>query len=111
MIMATVLFSQAQNTLEGIIQDADLDNIGTKDAFSFSQALLRELRDIAHIEVTDCAYWQFTYRVHNNFSFHTRVAQVERNRQKALNIKHLEAYLTMFECEVPRGYDNLDKIV
>ena len=111
LIMATVLFSHAKNTLEGIIQDADLDNIGTESAFAFSQSLLRELREVAHIELSDCAYWQFTYRVHNNFSFHTHTAQNERNRQKVLNVKHLESYLTMLDCEVPRGYDNLDKIV
>ena len=31
--MATVLFSKPKTLLEEIIQDADLDNIGTKEEF------------------------------------------------------------------------------
>lgn len=37
MIMATILFSQPANILESIIQDADLDNIGTRESFISSQ--------------------------------------------------------------------------
>lgn len=110
-IMATVLFSKANTLLEGIIQDADLDNIGTKLSFSFSQNLLKELRDIAGTEVSDCTYWQFTYRVHTNFQFHTRTAKRERNKQLSRNIRHLASYLEMLECEVPKEAGNLEKIV
>ena len=45
-IMATVLFSTPRTHLEMIIQDADLDNIGTKAEFIFSQNYLTELRTI-----------------------------------------------------------------
>lgn len=110
-IMATVLFSKPNTILEGIIQDADLDNIGTKDSFTFSQNLLKELRSIAGTEVSDCTYWQFTYRVHANFHFYTKTARHEREKQLARNVKHLKAYLEMLECEVPRDIGNLEKIV
>lgn len=110
-IMATVLFSKAKNILEGIIQDADLDNIGTKDSFQFSQSLLKELREIAGTEVSDCTYWQFTYRVHTNFQFYTKTAKRERNKQLVRNIRHLASYLEMLECEVPKETGNLEKIV
>lgn len=111
MIMATVLFSQPKNILEEIIQDSDLDNIGTKDSFECSRALFREIREIAHVEVQECVFWQFTYKVHKNFHFHTHSAQKERNRQLSLNLKHLNAYLQMLECEIPEETGNLERIV
>lgn len=45
-IMATVLFSTPRNHLEMIIQDADLDNIGTKAEFVTSQKYLVEVRTV-----------------------------------------------------------------
>ncbi len=111
MIMATVLFSQPKNILEEIIQDSDLDNIGTKESFECSRALFEEIRNIAHIEVQECTFWQFTYKVHKNFQFHTKTAQKERNKQLALNLKHLNAYLHMLGCEIPEETWNLERIV
>lgn len=45
-IMATVLFSTPHTHLEKIIQDADLDNIGTKAEFVYSQNYLSEIRTV-----------------------------------------------------------------
>ncbi len=45
-IMATVLFSKPKSHLQEIIQDADLDNIGTHEEFYYSQRYLTELRII-----------------------------------------------------------------
>ena len=45
-IMATVLFSKPKTHLQEIIQDADLDNIGTHEEFYYSQRYLVELRTI-----------------------------------------------------------------
>ena len=109
--MATVLFSKSKTKLQDIIQDADMDNIGTKDAYEYSRALLEEIRHVAGVEVSDCTYWQFTYKVHTSFHFHTKTADHERSRQLVLNIQHLEAYLEMLECEVPKGYISLERIV
>lgn len=110
-IMATVVFSKPQNILEEIIQDSDLDNIGTKDSFRNSQLLEKEIHEIEKTTVTECAFWQFTYRIHANFQFHTRTARSERNKQKELNLKLIEAYLKMLHCEVPYNYDLVEKIV
>ena len=44
--MATVLFSTPKTHLQNIIQDADLDNIGTKEEFFYSQRMLEELRHV-----------------------------------------------------------------
>lgn len=94
-IMATVLFSKPKNVLEEIIQDSDLDNIGTKMSFQNSLFLQKEIQEIGKIHVTDCAFWQFTYRIHNNFEFNTRTARSEREAQKKLNRELVEAYLKM----------------
>ena len=58
-IMATVLFSKPKSHLEEIIQDADLDNIWTKEEFFYSQNYLKEIRTIGGVDMPDCAYWQF----------------------------------------------------
>ena len=110
-IMATVLFSKPKNILEEIIQDADLDNTGTKQAFENSQALERELIEFGSIEIPKCAFWQFTYRVYSTVSFHTKVANYERKKQKKLNIELLKSYLKMLECEVPQENDYIEKII
>lgn len=100
-IMATVLFSKAKTHLEKIIQDADLDNIGTKSEFFYSQRLLEELRIIGHMETSDCAYWQFVYTLLTKYKFHTKTAKQERHDQQVLDIEHLDKFLTMMGCEVP----------
>lgn len=101
-IMATVLFSKPKTHLEKIIQDADLDNIGTKDEFFYSQHLLNELRTIGHMETSDCAYWQFVYTLLTKYKFHTKTAKHERHEQQLRDVDHMEKFLTMMGCEVPR---------
>jgi len=94
-IMATVLFSKPKTHLEKIIQDADLDNIGTREEFFYSQRLLEELRMIGHMETSDCAYWQYVYTLLTEYKFHTKTAKHERHDQQILDIEHLEKFLTM----------------
>lgn len=101
-IMATVLFSKPKTHLEKIIQDADLDNIGTKDEFFYSQRLLEEIRLIGHMETSDCAYWQFVYTLLTKYKFHTKTAKNERHDQQLRDVEHMEKFLTMMGCEVPR---------
>jgi hypothetical protein len=100
--MATVLFSKPKTHLEKIIQDADLDNIGTKDEFFYSQRLLEELRTVGHMETSDCAYWQFVYTLLTKYKFHTKTAKSERHDQQMRDVEHMEKFLSMMGCEVPR---------
>lgn len=110
-IMATVLFSEPKTHLEKIIQDADLDNIGTKEEFFYSQRLLEELRMIGHTETSDCAYWQFVYTLLTRYKFHTDTARSERHDQQILDIEHLEKFLTMMGCDVPKQEkDNMHQV-
>lgn len=100
-IMATVLFSKPQTHLECIIQDADLDNIGTKSEFFFSQRMLEELRTIGWVEISDCSYWQFVFTLLTKYKFHTDTAKNERHDQQLRDVDHMEKYLTMIGCEIP----------
>lgn len=102
LIMATVLFSKPKTHLENIIQDADLDNIGTKHEFFYSQRLLEEIRTIGKAEISDCAYWQFVYTLLTRYKFHTETAKSERHDQQKLDIEHLEKFIRMIGCEVPQ---------
>ncbi len=100
-IMATVLFSKPKTHLEKIIQDADLDNIGTKNEFSYSQRLLVEIRTIGHMETSECAYWQFVYTLLTKYKFHTKTAKNERHDQQLRDVEHMEKFLSMMGCEIP----------
>ena len=99
--MATVLFSKPKNLLEEIIQDADLDNIGTKEEFYYSLDYLDEIRRIGKIEMPDCSYWQFVYTLLTKYKFHTPTAKKERHTQQLLDVEHMEKFLNMMNCEVP----------
>ncbi len=100
-IMATVLFSTPRTHLEKIIQDADLDNIGTKSEFIYSQRYLTELRTVGGKDISDFAYWQFVYKLLTKYKFHTETAKTERFEQQVRDIEHMEKYLTMIGCEIP----------
>ena len=100
-IMATVLFSKPKTHLECIIQDADLDNIGTKSEFFYSQRMLEELRTIGNAEIGDCSYWQFVYTLLTKYKFHTDTAKQERHEQQLRDVEHMEKYLSMIGCTVP----------
>lgn len=100
-IMATVLFSTPHSLLEMIIQDADLDNIGTKHEFITSQRYLTELRTVGGKDISECAYWQFVYKLLTKYKFHTETAKAERHEQLLRDIDHMEKYLLMIGCEIP----------
>lgn len=102
-IMATVLFSKPRTHLQCIIQDADLDNIGTNEEFIFSQRYLQELRTIGKTEIGDCAFWQFVYTLLTRYKFHTETAKKERHNQQVLDVQHMETYLTMIGCGIPKA--------
>lgn len=106
-IMATVLFSRPRTKIECIIQDADLDNIWTKEEFFYSQQYLKELRTIGKVKVSDCVFWQFVYRLLTKYKFHTHTARSERQEQQRLDIMHTEKYLEMLGCDVPSIHENV----
>lgn len=99
--MATVLFSTPHTHLENIIQDADLDNIGTKAEFTYSQRYLVEIRTVGGKDISECAYWQFVYKLLTKYKFHTDTAKSERHEQQVRDVEHMEKYLTMIGCEIP----------
>ncbi len=101
-IMATVLFSVPHTLLEEIIQDADLDNIGTREEFYFSLDYYDELKLIGKADIPDCAYWQFVFTLLTKYKFHTETAKRERHEQQMKDIDHMEKFLPMLGCEVPR---------
>lgn len=110
-IMATVLFSKPKTHLECIIQDADLDNIGTKSEFIYSQRYLDEIRRIGNTEISECAYWQFVYKLLTKYKFHTETAKIERHDQQIRDIEHMEKYLMMIGCEIPHVEpDNMHEV-
>lgn len=100
-IMATVLFSKPKTHLEEIIQDADLDNIGTKEEFYYSLDYLDEIRKIGHVDMPDCSYWQFVYTLLTRYKFHTKTAKAERRDQQLRDVDHMEKFIAMIGCELP----------
>jgi hypothetical protein len=100
--MATVLFSNPHTLLEEIIQDADLDNIGTREEFYYSLDYYDELKIIGKADIPDCAYWQFVYTLLTKYKFHTATAKRERHDQQMKDVEHMEKFLPMIGCEVPQ---------
>lgn len=101
-IMATVLFSKPHTLIEEIIQDADLDNIGTKEEFYYSLDYYDELKLIGKADIPDCSYWQFVYTLLTKYKFHTKTAKRERHEQQMRDIEHMEKFLPMIGCSVPQ---------
>ena len=99
--MATVLFSKPKTHLEEIIQDADLDNIGTKEEFYYSLDYLDEIRKIGHVDMPDCSYWQFVYTLLTRYKFHTKTAKSERRDQQLRDVDHMEKFIAMIGCDLP----------
>ena len=100
-IMATVLFSKPKTHIQEIIQDADLDNIGTHEEFYYSQRYLTELRTIWGVDISDCSYWQFVYTLLTKYKFHTKTAKKERHDQLMRDIEHMEKFINMIGCTLP----------
>jgi predicted metal-dependent HD superfamily phosphohydrolase len=98
-ILATILFSEPKTLLEKIIQDSDLDNLGTAQEFEYSQKYLEELRIIGKSDISERAYWEFVYNLLWHYRFHTDKAQSERSIQQQKNIEHMKKYLMMINQE------------
>ena len=95
LIQATVLFSDANDILEGIIQDADLDNLGRKDCFIKTLLVRKELITINHMDMPKRKWLSFTYNLMRNYHYKTSTAQSEREVTQNLNIKKLEEKIAL----------------
>lgn len=95
LIRATVLFSDANDILEGIIQDADLDNLGRKDCFIKTLLVRKELITINHMDMPKRKWLSFTYNLMRNYHYKTSTAQSEREVTQNLNIKKLEEKIAL----------------
>jgi hypothetical protein len=75
LILSTVLFSEAHDLLESIIQDADLDNLGRKDCFIKTLLVRKELNIIAHMDIPKTKWLEMSYNLIRKFSYKTATAR------------------------------------
>jgi len=90
LIFATVLFSEAHDILEGIIQDSDLDNLWRKDCFVKTLLVRKELNTIAHMKTPKRKWMEFSYNLIWTYQYRTSTARWERNEIKTINTQRLE---------------------
>ncbi|EKD44613.1 MAG: metal-dependent phosphohydrolase [uncultured bacterium (gcode 4)] len=95
LIVATVLFAEAHDLLEGIIQDADLDNLGRKDCFIKTLLVRKELITIGHMELSKRKWLDFTYNLIRTYQYKTPTAQGERDALRLSNLKKLEQKIAL----------------
>lgn len=95
LIRATVLFAPAQDHLEGIIQDADLDNLGRKDCFIKTLLVRKELTTIGKRDIPKQKWLEISYNLLRTYSYRTITAQLERNDIRNINIEKFEKKLHM----------------
>jgi HD superfamily phosphodiesterase len=91
LIYVTIPNTPVNTLLEGIIQDADLDNFGRDDCFAKMYAVEEELR--VHSDLTTKEIYDIFLDLHSNITFKSPTAQKERNTKKEENrIQFLEIY-------------------
>jgi len=95
LIFSTVLFTEAHDLLESIIQDADLDNLGRKDCFIKTLLVRKELNTIAHINISKAKWLEISYNLMRKFTYRTATAKWERNMLKKINTLKLEEKITI----------------
>ena len=98
-ILSTVLFSRANNLAERIIQDADLDNIGRRDAISKTILMYHELHFIGRLDISARQWLETTRHLLKRFRFHTETSRAERDAIREVNISLLEALLRKVDTE------------
>ncbi len=90
LILSTVLFSEAHDILEGIIQDADLDNLGRKDCFVKTLLVRKELNTVANMNVSKIKWLEISYNLIRTYKFRTPTAKFERDTLQNINIEKLK---------------------
>lgn len=89
-IMATELWTKANNILEQIIQDADLDNLGRGDCIENTIKLREEIRLVTWNDIPLRNWLTSSYMLLKNHKFQTLTSFVERSAKKEENIRKLE---------------------
>lgn len=90
LIRATTLFSEAGNILEGIIQDADLDNLGRRDCFIKTLLVRKEFITVTNLPMPKKKWLEMSYNLIQNYHYRTLTSQVERAQIKNLNAQKLK---------------------
>lgn len=85
LIMATILFTEARDHLESIIQDADLDNLGRKDCFVKTLLVRKELTSIGHVEMPKSRWMEISYNLLMQYNYRTVTSQSERGEIQNIN--------------------------
>jgi len=75
--------------LEGIIQDADLDNLGRKDCFIKTLLVRKELNSIASMNISKKKWLEISYNLLRTYQYRTTTAQGERDIIKNINTEKL----------------------
>lgn len=92
-IDATKLDQVPRNILENVINDADLYNLGTPEAFDNSEKLREEWAHFLHQEYSEEAWTELNYNFFKESRFYTTFAQEHLNEQKKKNVKKLKKRL------------------
>ncbi|MBN1919790.1 MAG: HD domain-containing protein [Anaerolineae bacterium] len=92
MIMATHMPQAAQNQLEALLCDADLDSLGREDFFDTNRRLRMELM-VHDKPVPQEAWIRAQLQFLAGHSYHTAAARTLRNTRKQQNIQVLEETL------------------
>lgn len=93
LIISTILFSEASDLLEGIIQDADLDNLGRKDCFIKTLLVRKEITSIGAMEISKERWMEISCNLLQKYNYRTVTAQIERNEIKSINLQKFEEKL------------------
>lgn len=94
-IMATTLWDKANNILEQIIQDADLDNLGRNDCIGNTINLRKEILLVTWNDIPLREWLMSSYLLLKNHKFQTLTSYSERNTKKEENIKKLEMKISL----------------
>ena len=93
-ILATIVFSVANNKSEEIIQDADFDNLWRRDFMVKSLLVKKELNIIVWKDIKIKDWMNSTYNLMRKQSFKTFTARKERNKVKKENLDRLKAKIS-----------------
>jgi hypothetical protein len=93
--MATVVFSEAKDILEKIIQDADLDNLGRKDCFIKTLLFRAEMREIGGQDIPKEQWFRNTHNLLRAFEYRTLTSQEERTATKIANAEKMQSRISV----------------
>ncbi|MDP5038976.1 MAG: HD domain-containing protein [Candidatus Gracilibacteria bacterium] len=89
LIISTIPTNKAKNKLEGIIKDADTDNLGRDDFFEKGERLKNEIEKIKKIKILDPDWYHYSLNFLLEHKFVTPSEIKERQNKKLQNIDKL----------------------